>query len=133
MDGPVNESTPLQPWELTEAYEEQRLLLNKVTQWRTKLIAKPSQIRFAMALFYGKDVSCVAATGFGKSLAFQMALFFMQNKFGIVVTPINALSENQVQECKRHQIRAIALTEEALEENHRLLEEIMQGLYDLSM
>ena len=86
-----------------------------------------------MSLFYGKDVSCIAATSFRKGLAFQMALFFIERKFGIVVTPINALSENQVEECKHHQICAVALIEEALEGDSKLLEDIMKGEYNLYM
>ena len=62
-----------------------------------------------------------------------MPLFFIKRKFGIVVTLINALSENQVEECKHHQIRAVALIEEALEGDSQLLEDIMKEEYDLCM
>ena len=38
-----------------------------------------------MALEMSKDVTCVAATGFGKSLAFQIAAMLLEGKFGCLV------------------------------------------------
>ncbi|KAF8471075.1 hypothetical protein BDZ91DRAFT_638704, partial [Kalaharituber pfeilii] len=76
---------------------------------RTGLTPKPAQLRFAMALVMGKDVTCVAATGFGKSLAFQMALFMMLKKVGVVITGIEALGEDQVEACARYKLRAVLL------------------------
>ena len=63
---------------------------------RTGLTLKAEQIRCAMALTSGHDVTLVAATGFGKSVVYQIAIMMIKEKFGLVVTPINALGEDQV-------------------------------------
>ncbi|KAF8432293.1 hypothetical protein BGX38DRAFT_1073185, partial [Terfezia claveryi] len=75
----------------------------------TGLDPRDAQIGFAMALLLGKDVSCVAATGFGKSLAFQMAAFLFGSQFGIVITPIEALREDQVARCADIYLKAVVL------------------------
>ncbi|RPB23671.1 hypothetical protein L211DRAFT_762579, partial [Terfezia boudieri ATCC MYA-4762] len=80
-----------------------------LTKARTGLKPKEAQLRVAMALVCGKDVSCVAATGFGKSLTYQMATLMMARKFGLIITPLNALGEDQVISCKRFHIRACNL------------------------
>ena len=62
-----------------------------------------------------------------------MALFNTQGTFGIVVSPIDALSENQVAESTRYKIRAVALTAEAMQQKPSLLDDIMNRHYDLCM
>ena len=46
------------------------------------------------------DESFIAATGFGKSLVYQITIMMIKEKFGLVVTPINALGEDQVKACR---------------------------------
>lgn len=129
--GPRNKSTPIQPWEQTEDYNTSAELMRNFTKARTKLTPKNAQVRFAMALLSGQDVTCVAATGFGKSLAYQMASMLMPGKFGLIVTPIIALGEDQVDACRKYRLRAINFTTEALDSNPHLLKQVSQGDYDL--
>lgn len=124
-------STPIQDWELTTDYASTAELMTSYTIARTGLTPKPAQVRFAMALVMNKDITCIAATGFGKSLAFQMAILMMPKKFGIIVTPINALAEDQVFQCKKFRIDAIAFTSEALDREPGLVKDIMSGKYGL--
>ncbi|RPB18688.1 hypothetical protein L211DRAFT_753602, partial [Terfezia boudieri ATCC MYA-4762] len=86
-----------------------RDVLVNITKARTGWDARDAQIRFTMVLLLGKDVSCVAATGFGKSLAFQIAAFLSGAKFSIVITPIEALREDQVLKGTEINLRATVL------------------------
>ncbi|KAF8474720.1 hypothetical protein BDZ91DRAFT_711566 [Kalaharituber pfeilii] len=121
----LNESTLSQSWERTENYENDMAILAMTTKVRTMKNAKLAQLRFAIALIYGHDIACVAATGFGKSLAFQITCFLSPKKFGIIIILLTALAEDQVQECRAHRLNAIALTEEDLEKNDRVLDDIL--------
>ncbi|KAF8452948.1 hypothetical protein BDZ91DRAFT_750005 [Kalaharituber pfeilii] len=112
-------------------YENDMAILAMTTTVRTIKNAKPAQLRIAIALIYGHDIACVAATGFGKSLAFQISCFFSPKKSGIIITPLTALAEDQVQECRAHRLNAIALTEEDLEKNDSVLNDILQGKEDI--
>ena len=88
-----------------------RELLLKNTKSRTGLDPKPGQLRFAMALLMGKDIMCIPATGFGKSLAFQIAAMLLEGQFGIIVTPIEALGLDQVASCNGIHLKAVCLVE----------------------
>ena len=96
-----------------------------------QLDAKPAQLRFAMALVMGRDVTCVAATGFGKSLAYQMAALMMPGKSGVVITPLIALGEDQVLSCRKNHLRSVNITVALLEENPRVIKAVCEGQYDL--
>ncbi|KAF8418690.1 hypothetical protein EV426DRAFT_704489 [Tirmania nivea] len=130
---PRNTSSALQTWEPTPQYEADVRLLSALTKLRTGYEAKPAQLRFLLALYYGKDVTCIAATRFGKSLAFHMVTFLLQKhkeknhtdkRFGIVVTAIEALGENQVEEGGEGSEKAVA-------KDPDLLAHIVNGQYDL--
>ena len=84
-----------------------------------------------MALLTGHDATCIVTTGFGKSLAFHMALFMMKQKMGLVITPIEALATDKVDVCTKYRITAIALSESELSSRPELIDEICQGQYDL--
>ena len=73
-----------------------------------------------MALLIGHDATCIIATGFGKSLAFHMALF-----------RIKQLARDQVDTCTKYHITAIALSENMLLSRSELIDKICQGQYDL--
>ena len=61
-----------------------------------------------------------------------MALFLMEKKFGVIITPIEALGEDQVAACARLKLRAVMLTEESVHDNGDLLASICRGEYDMS-
>lgn len=127
----LNASSSVQIWETTPRYAADLSLLTAMTRSRTGLMPKPAQLRFALALLNKKDVTCVAATGFGKSLAFQMAMFLQENKFGIVVTPIEALGEDQVNKCRDSRLKAVCLVEDDMDANSKTINEILHGKYNL--
>lgn len=118
-------------WEKTEQYQKQRALLEKITQNRTGLNPKPAQLRFAMALLMGHDATCIAATGFGKSLAFQMAAMMLEGQLGIIITPIEALGEEQVQSCNDIRLKAVSLVQGDVDGNSVKIRDIVDGKYDL--
>ncbi|KAF8457344.1 P-loop containing nucleoside triphosphate hydrolase protein [Kalaharituber pfeilii] len=133
---PKNMSSSLQEWEQTREYYDKERLLRCLTKDRTLFDPKPAQLRFAMCLFFGHDVSCVAATGFGKSLAFQMTTFLLEKRnrsrpknkqFGVIITPIEALGEDQVTQCAKLGIPAISLTDSVMHSNPKVIEDIMNG------
>ena len=134
-------SSPIQSWELTPEYLRRKGEIERITVERTGLVPKPAQVRLALALDMGKDVSCIAATGFGKSLAFMMAVFMMQRRmlcrklkqFAICITPIEALGDDQVDKAKRWGINAVSLSEKEVHLNAGILNAIIRGEFELGM
>ena len=110
---------------------EQDLVM--IARARTGLIPKPAQLRCALALISGEDFTCVAATGFGKTLVYQIAVMMIKEKFGVVVTPINALGEDQVKACRNLLVplHAVNLVEEAMEKDPNLIKDACAGKYDI--
>lgn len=127
----VSRSSPIQEWESTTDYMQLRELLTTLTKARTRFTPKDAQVRFAMALISGRDVTCVAATGFGKSLAYQMAVMLMPKQFGMIITPINALADDQVIVCKRYGLQAVNLTQDLVDANGEIMKDIIAGRYSL--
>lgn len=74
------------------------------------------QIKIALALWEKKDVIGVAATGCGKTLSFWipllMALEEGQNKLMFVVTPLNLLGKQNVEQLQAANLTAISVTAE---------------------
>ncbi len=70
---------------------------------------RPFQEEIADAAIYGKDVLALLPTGGGKSICFQVPGLAREG-VTIVVSPLIALMEDQVQQLKKRGIRAIALT-----------------------
>ncbi|RPB20896.1 P-loop containing nucleoside triphosphate hydrolase protein [Terfezia boudieri ATCC MYA-4762] len=132
-------SSDLQKWELTPDYQRKKIELEVMTTEITGFIPKPGQTRMAMALALGHDVTCVAATGFGKSLAFQMSVFMMRKRnesrrihqFGICIAPIEALGDDQVAKCSRMGINAVNLSERVVHMNPFIYADIIRGEYEL--
>ncbi|KAF8427506.1 hypothetical protein EV426DRAFT_699340 [Tirmania nivea] len=116
MDGGSEEAVCPQGTNLHQFSHGSRLKKAR-TKAKTGLDPKPAQLRFAMALVMGQDVTCVAATGFRKSLAFQMVTFLKEMMFGIVITPIGALGEDQVRACEQFRIKACYLVEGDIDGN----------------
>ena len=136
---PQTSSSPMQSWESTEEYLRRKGEIERITIERTGLVPKPAQVRLALALDMGKDVSCIAATGYGKSLAFMMAVFMMQRRmlsrrskqFAICITPIEALGDDQVEKARRWGINAVSLSEKEVHQNAGILKAIARGEYEL--
>lgn len=138
-----HKSSELFEWEKTQTYKDTSTQLECLTSVKTGWIPKAAQIRFAMALHTGHNVTCVAATGFGKSLAFQMAAFLMQQRnqqrgetsqqFGVCITPIEALGEDQVNKCAKLGLRALNLTDRAILQESGCISQVFKGEYNLGM
>jgi ATP-dependent DNA helicase RecQ len=80
-----------------------------------------TQIKIAQALWEGRDVVGVAATGAGKTLSFWipllMALEEGLDKQIIVVTPLNLLGKQNEWLLKKADITAIAVDKESLKKD----------------
>lgn len=78
------------------------------------------QIQAALALYAGNDVVVSAATGFGKTLTFWipllMALEECRDKVVFVVTPLNLLGRQNVENLQSVGIPAVAVDSESLNE-----------------
>jgi ATP-dependent helicase YprA (DUF1998 family) len=60
------------------------------------LVAYDWQIDVSEALLLGLDCSVIAGTGAGKTMPFVMPLFVESDKIMIIISPLNALEEDQV-------------------------------------
>lgn len=58
--------------------------------------AYPWQVDVAEALLLGLDCTVIAGTGAGKTMPFVMPLFIETKKIIIIISPLNALEEDQV-------------------------------------
>ena len=54
------------------------------------------QVDVAEAIILGLDCTVIAGTGAGKTLPFAMPLFVLSKKIALVISPLNALEEDQV-------------------------------------
>jgi ATP-dependent DNA helicase RecQ len=72
---------------------------------------RPPQGEIVRALLSGKDSSIVMPTGGGKSICFQLPAL-MQTGLTLVISPLVALMENQVQELKQKNLPAALLHSE---------------------
>lgn len=54
------------------------------------------QLDVAEALILGVDCSVIAGTGAGKTMPFAMPLFVQSDKIHVIISPLNALEDDQV-------------------------------------
>ncbi|MEO0708323.1 MAG: DEAD/DEAH box helicase, partial [Cyanobacteria bacterium J06649_5] len=78
---------------------------------------RPPQGEIAQALFQGKDSLIVMPTGMGKSVCFQLPAL-MKTGVTLVISPLVALMENQVQELREKNLAAAALHSELDKNTH---------------
>jgi ATP-dependent helicase YprA (DUF1998 family) len=76
--------------------EELGKLLNEQTKERTGLTPRQFQLDAAIALVRNQDLIVKAGTGSGKTLSFVMPCFVSRKTTVIIVSPLNALQEDQV-------------------------------------
>lgn len=90
---------------------------------------KGSQEKIILAILQGQDVLALLPTGGGKSVCFQIPALVMDG-ICIVVSPLIALIQNQVDNLKEKGIKAIALTGGIpFDEVNNLLDNCMFGGY----
>jgi superfamily II DNA helicase RecQ len=90
-----------------------RQLVQKKFQKRACLF----QVRIALALYEGKDVVGVAATGAGKTLTFLIPPLMaiedgLLDKISFIVTPLNLLGKQNERQLKEVGISAIAVSKD---------------------
>jgi ATP-dependent DNA helicase RecQ len=90
---------------------------------------KGSQEKAVTALLKKRDVLALMPTGGGKSLCFQIPALAMEG-ICIVISPLVALIQDQVDNLKKHGIKAIALTGGiSFEEVNDLMDNCLYGNY----
>ena len=90
-----------------------------------------SQAQIIQAVLDGSDVMALMPTGGGKSLCYQVPAL-VQTGVCIVVSPLLALMEDQVEDLKARGIRALSLSGKLKEDDLiRLLDNVVFGKYDL--
>jgi superfamily II DNA or RNA helicase len=68
------------------------------------------QIRVVEAILkHDKDIISVAATGAGKTLTFWMPLLFDKGSIQVVVTPLNILGDQNINDLKARGVSGIAI------------------------
>jgi ATP-dependent helicase YprA (DUF1998 family) len=60
----------------------------------------PWQVDVGEALYLGLDCSVIAGTGAGKTMPFVMPLFLDPKKIVVIISPLKALEEDQVNTCR---------------------------------
>ena len=124
----------------------------------SNIILKPKQVACLESLYLGKDVVCVLPTGYGKSLVFHLlpSLMFARNRsretqieflktwklsgistkdvssIVIVVSPLNALINNQISRLQSCGIQASAISVKDKKDNIDNVEEAEDGTTDES-
>ena len=73
------------------------------------MVAYDWQVDVSEALLLGLDCSVIAGTGAGKTMPFVMPLFVESNKIIIVISPLNALEEDQASRFKKMGLSAVAV------------------------
>ncbi|KAF8153870.1 P-loop containing nucleoside triphosphate hydrolase protein [Crassisporium funariophilum] len=76
------------------------------------MVAYDWQLDVAEALLLGLDCSVIAGTGAGKTIPFVLPLLVETNKVVIIISPLNALEEDQASRFQRMGISAIAVNGE---------------------
>ena len=85
---------------------------------------RPPQGEIAKAILHGQDVLTIMPTGGGKSVCFQLPAL-MQAGVSLVVSPLVALMENQVQELREKKLPAAALHSElGKRPRHKILQDL---------
>ena len=69
---------------------------------RTQLTPYAAQLDLAECMLLGLDATCIAGTGWGKTLPFVLPLFTPTAKSSviIIVSPLNTLEADQVRELR---------------------------------
>ncbi|KAI0286328.1 P-loop containing nucleoside triphosphate hydrolase protein [Russula brevipes] len=85
------------------------------------------QLDVAECLILGLDCELIAPTGAGKTIPFVLPLFYWPEKFIIIISPLNALEEDQAQRFQQLGVEALALNGETY--TSKLLKSIKNGKY----
>ncbi|KAJ6597419.1 hypothetical protein B0H10DRAFT_1827172 [Mycena sp. CBHHK59/15] len=76
------------------------------------MVAHEWQVDMGEALHLGLDCSLIAGTGAGKTMPFVMPLFVESDKMMIIISPLNALEEDQASRFRKMGLSAVAINGE---------------------
>ncbi|KAJ3757589.1 P-loop containing nucleoside triphosphate hydrolase protein [Lentinula raphanica] len=93
------------------------LLRSEFTRITGGLSAYTWQIDTAEALLLGLDCSVIAGTGAGKTMPFVMPLFIEKEKRVVIISPLNALEEDQAKRFNDMGLHAVAVNGETWNRN----------------
>ncbi|KDQ05581.1 hypothetical protein BOTBODRAFT_149878 [Botryobasidium botryosum FD-172 SS1] len=105
--------------------------LRAATLARTGLTPYEWQLDVAEALVQDKDAILIAGTGCGKTLAYVMPCFIDPKTTVIIVSPLNALEQNQAAQFSKWGLRATAVNAKTLSETPKLIEGISGGFFQV--
>ncbi|PIL33822.1 hypothetical protein GSI_03528 [Ganoderma sinense ZZ0214-1] len=86
-----------------------RCTMTEMCQKKTGLTPYPEQLDLAECMLLGLDATCIAGTGWGKTLPFVLPLFVSPRKIIIIISPLNALEADQASRFQKMGFRAIAI------------------------
>ncbi|KAJ3848712.1 P-loop containing nucleoside triphosphate hydrolase protein [Lentinula lateritia] len=107
----------------------QSLLHKEFSQINKGLIAYRWQINVAEALHLGLDCTVIAGTGAGKTMPFVMPLLIDKDKRIIIISPLNALEEDQASRFKEMGLSSIAVNGDSW--NTQAHKDITNGKYNV--
>ncbi|EJF63990.1 hypothetical protein DICSQDRAFT_31478, partial [Dichomitus squalens LYAD-421 SS1] len=76
---------------------------------KTGLTPYKEQLDLGECMLLGLDATCIAGTGWGKTLPFVLPLFVCPRKIVLIISPLNVLEADQADRLQKMGFRAIAL------------------------
>jgi hypothetical protein len=92
---------------------------------------KPWQAAVAAEILEGRDVVVKAQTGSGKSMCYLALAITHPEDCMLVVCPLLALMEDQVQSATAFGIKAVQLSASTIKDNPKLVEKVRQGEFSM--
>ncbi|TBU51097.1 hypothetical protein BD310DRAFT_835356 [Dichomitus squalens] len=86
-----------------------RHIMTEKCKEKTGLTPYQEQLDLAECMLLGLDATCIAGTGWGKTLPFVLPLFVSPRKIIIIISPLNALEADQAARFQKMGFRTIAL------------------------
>jgi ATP-dependent DNA helicase RecQ len=124
-------TSPEQQFETRSEYHNLHRAFETACQIRADVSPRSWQTRAALALHYKHNVMLVAATGSGKSMAYQSLPLLRPNGTVLVIAPLNQLMAQQVERMRQWGIQSVALTEATLKEDTQVYRRIAAGEYQV--
>ncbi|KDQ05593.1 hypothetical protein BOTBODRAFT_92294, partial [Botryobasidium botryosum FD-172 SS1] len=83
--------------------------LRQVTRRVTSMDPREGQLDVGEAMYLDRNVVLLAGTGWGKTLAFIMACFLDPTIVIIIISPLNALEDDQARRFREWGLRAVSV------------------------
>ncbi|KIK78134.1 hypothetical protein PAXRUDRAFT_164828, partial [Paxillus rubicundulus Ve08.2h10] len=110
-------------------YDSSMTLVEEFHAQFNNLVLYDWQLNVTEALMLGLDCSVIAGTGAGKTMPFIMPLFAQPNKHVLIISPLNALEEDQAQQFCKMGLSAVAVNGETY--NSQVHQDILSGNYQV--